>query len=271
MRDLWMQDIMMQKFLDSDSTRIILLYALTSSNEIQPVYKKRNILEYIYRTYSDNSQLASVNPNAKIRNIKRYGLSDIKGILEQALDEWKTYAQNQILFSDDRYIYISIEENNDNKALAKYTLQVTKMLQKKYFSMIFDTPHQLDLDVCKKDSDIEKFGKSLYRNRVFEDIQYCPLCEETNIENLVAVHILPAEYCQLDEEIVDKNNGLIMCREHANDYLQKKFVFKENGFVENIGSQIVDNYMHLSLEVKNKKRRTYIKRTYELMHDNQKK
>ncbi len=266
MKDLWMQDIMTQKFLDSDATRIIMLYAITNKG-IKKIYKKIEILEFIYRTYSDNKELANINPDIKIRNIHRYGLLDIKGILNNAIEEWKSYAQNGVLNSDERYIYLNICEEDLN-SLTLYTKRLCKMLEKKYFDIEITPPKDVSIVECRNDSDLNSFGKSLYRNRVFEDVQYCPLCEETHIENLYVVHILPEEFCE-DFEVIDKNNGLIMCKQHAIDYLQKKFLFNELGFVENIKSNIVDERMHLSLEIKNKERRNYIRRYYEEM-DNKK-
>lgn len=270
MKDLWIQDIMTQKFLDSDVTRIIMLHAMTVHTELLCCYKKKCLLEYIYRTYSDNPQLASINPDVRIRNIKRYGILDIKGILEQALEDWKNYATNGVLEYDDRYVFLKIEKDEDNKQLAKYTLQVAKMLQKKYFNLVFDSPHEIPIKICKNDMSMEIFGKSVFRNRIFEDVQYCPLCEEVCIDNLYAVHILPAIYCVNDEELTDKNNGLIMCSEHASEYINKKFIFKENGFVENINSSTVKSNMHLSLDIKNRNRREYIKRFYEIVKEERK-
>lgn len=265
MKDLWMQDIMTQKFLDSDATRIIMLYAITNKG-MKNIYKKREILEFIYRTYSDNKEVANINPDIKIRNIHRYGLLDIKGILNNAIEEWKSYAKNNILSSDERYIYINVYEEDLN-SLTLYTTRLCKMLEKKYFNIEIAPPKEVSVTECRNDKDLNSFGKSLYRNRVFEDIQYCPLCEETHIENLYAVHILPEEFCE-DFEVVDKYNGLIMCKEHAIEYLQKRFMFNELGFVENINSKLVDKRMHLSLEVKNKQRRNYIQRYYEIMKKN---
>lgn len=261
MNDLWMKDIMTQNFINSDATRLIMLDAFTSKGELLGVYKKSDIMEYIYRVYTDYPEVSKINPDSRIRNIKWYGISDVKHVLDICLNEWKQNAANDTLVFDDRYIYIK-DIGNDGRLMCKYTRQMSQMLKKKYFSVDFGSPLDVDVNLCKDDKNIEVFGKSIYRNRVFEDVQYCPLCEEVDTDNLFAVHILDSKYCDNDEELIDKSNGLIMCREHAMDYLDNRFVFKENGFVENISSSIVSEKMHLSICVKSRKRKNYIRRKY---------
>ena len=263
MNDAWIKDIMTQKFLNSDLSRLIMLRAFTEEEKICDIYRKARILEYMYRVYSDYPQTSIINPDARIRNIHRYGISDIKYILEKALEEWKGYAANDILLFDDRYIYLK-DIGDDKKELGKVTRQVCDMLATKYFSIRLLEPMQLDEYECAQDTNTETFGVSLFRNRVFEDIQYCPLCEEVQIDKLRAVHILPAKYCDSSDEFLDKNNGMIFCKEHAEEYLSGKFWFKESGFIKNNGSQIVSEQMHLSIRVKNKKRRKYIMKNEKL-------
>ena len=162
------------------------------------------------------------------------------------------------MLDDDRFIYI--QGIDDELEMGKYTHQIITMFSKKYFGVEIKSPIKLDVNLCREDDNLQIFGKSIYRNRVFEDMQYCPLCEEVDTEQLQVVHIVPARYCLSDEEIFDKNNGLIMCREHAIDYLQGKFHFLENGFVKNINSDIVSEKMHLAISVKTRKRREFLEK-----------
>lgn len=257
MNEAWIKDIMTQKFLNSDLSRLLMLRAFTAEETICDIYRKARILEYMYRIYSDYPETRSINPDARIRNIHRYGISDVKYILDKALEEWKGYAANEILVFDDRYIYLK-DVGEDKKELGKITRQVCDMLATKYFSIHLQEPMKLDENECAQDTDTEIFGVGLYRNRVFEDIQYCPLCEEVQIEKLRAVHILPARFCESSVEYLDKNNGMIFCKEHAEDYISGKFLFNEMGFVSNINSSIVDDKMHLAIHVKKRQRREYI-------------
>ena len=253
MNDKWIKDIMTQKFIDSDIGRLIMLRAFVKDGKIYSSYRKKEIAEYMYRVYSDYKEIREINPDIKIRYINRYGISDMKYIIDNALEQWKENATNDVLVWDERYIYLKDVENED-QSLAKVTIQVCEMLQKKYFTVELKEPINLNYIDFIEDQNLDVFGKSIYRDRVFEDVQYCPLCEEINREKLYVVHILPAEFCE-EEEIVDKNNGIILCKEHAKDYMTRKFWFKENGFVSNNGSVIVNEKMHLSIQIKNRERR----------------
>ncbi len=265
MNDLWIKDIMTQKFLNSDITRLLMINAMIRDGSLMSVCRKSDIIEYIYRVYTDYEDIRKINPDSRIRNIKRYGISDIRDILETSITIWKSFANNNCLLDDDRFVYI--QGIDDEKEMGKYTQQIISMLSKKYFSLEIKNPFSLDANQCKEDEDLDIFGKSIYRNRVFEDVQYCPLCEEVDTEQLYVVHITPAKYGLSDEELVDKNNGLIMCRKHAKDYLEGRFCFRENGFVKNINSDIVSENMHLAISVKTRPRREYLKKYFELLSD----
>jgi len=256
--EMWMQDIMSQKFLSSDATKLILVEGLCNNNAMPQVIKRQTILEYIYRVYADYSDASKAHPDIKIKHISYYGLSDIAHILDLALDEWAQFAPNSVLQFDDRYIYISLSPEDLTSAVTP-TRMVINMFKKKYFDFDFAAPHAVDLDICKSD-DLSIMGKSVYRNRIFEDIQYCPICEEIDLNNLYAVHILPAKQCSCNEEIIDKSNGLVMCKKHAEAYLSGKYFFKENGFVHINNPCDIDEHTHLSLSVKTRARREYISR-----------
>lgn len=261
--ETWMQDVMSQKFLSSDITRLIMIYGLTSSGTFDRVTSKTKMVEYIYRVYSDYQDAATANPDIRVKNIKYYGVADIRHVLDIALSEWKSFAPNCVLQYDERYIYINLDEQFLISSV-KPTRMVIDMFLKKYFAFSFSDPKELNIDECKNDTNINTFGTGIFRNRVFEDIQFCPLCEETKLSELVAVHILPAEHCLNEEQLTDKNNGMIFCKEHAQKYLQHKFIFKENGFVKILEPCGLNDKMHLGVYVKNQKRREYINRVYEI-------
>lgn len=257
---------MTQKFLNSDITRLLMINSMICDGALRGVCRKSDIMEYIYRVYTDYEDVRKINPDSRIRNIKRYGIADVRDILDMALTEWKNYANNNCLLDDDRFVYI--QDIDDELEMGKYTQQVVTMLSKKYFGLEIKKPISLDVSKCRDDNNLQEFGKSIYRNRVFEDIQYCPLCEEVDTEQLYVVHIMPAKYCTSDDNILDKNNGLIMCHDHAIDYIDGKFCFRENGFVKNINSDSVSERMHLAITVKNKYRREYIKKYSEILLKN---
>ena len=254
--DKWVQDIMSQKFLDSDLTRLILIDALCSKNCFQKKYPKQEIKEYIYRVYSDNENAANVNPSRIIKNIHYYGIEDIEPIYNKALSEWLEYAPNKVLTFDNYSIYMDIDKEYLVSAIS-ITRSIISLFKQKYFVVDYADPVELNPDDYRNDTSCEEFGLSIYRNRVLEDMQYCQICEETKLDLLRCVHIVPSIYCS-KEELIDKNNGLIMCVNHFHNYVNGDFYFKENGFVKKIKKCDFDERSHISIKVKNSKRRYYL-------------
>lgn len=262
----WIQDIMSQQFTNGtfvNPTRLIMATCIVSP----PVSKrisKAVVLEYIYRTFADHPEIAERNPNVMIRNICNYGLNDIEDSLEEALYDWCADAKNNILTYDNRWIYFDVDA--EDETLEKSTMQVVQMLYKKYFKMEVLRPIDITEEDVKNDTDLVGFGSGIFKRRVLEDIQYCPLCEETRQENLYAVHIFPNKY-NTSESKVDKENGLIFCLEHAQEYIDGRFYFSESGFIKNTMTETVDKRMHLSFAILTKKRKAYLKKYMQEMEN----
>lgn len=175
---------------------------------------------------------------------------------------------NEKLILDMRNICVhtmNIENDFSIKAVP-ITKNISHMFQTKYFIFDYRDPIKLDPNELIDDKNPDVFGKSIYRNRVFEDMQYCQICEETKTSNLFCVHIVPANYCT-DEEITDKNNGLIMCKKHFEDYIDRKFLFKENGFIKLLKPCNINDKTHLSVRVKNIKRRFFLKKYQDIIEE----
>ena len=84
-------------------------------------------------------------------------------------------------------LFLSIEDYSAESANLIKTV-CTTLFQKYYKRKLIPVD---DYVSCKllNDRNLEEFGNSLLKNLIFEDIQYCPLCEETDKEKLVAVNI----------------------------------------------------------------------------------
>lgn len=249
----FIEDAMSQIFLVSNGyynpTRIVILFSIIDIGACDNKIKKEDVVEYIYRYYIVNSEIAKHNPNLSIRVIPKYGINDFLEILDQELTDWDSNSKNHILKYDSNYIYI----NFDIDELAKNNIKIIgNMLMEKYFNKKFEYPFSLDDDEIKADEQLLPFGKSNYFYVALEDMQYCPLCENTLIDDLYVVHILPSKYCST-EGMSDKNNSIILCKNHAEDYVNKKFYFNARGFVQNISSEIVNEKMHLEIGIRRKK------------------
>ena len=90
------------------------------------------------------------------------------------------------------------------------------MLFKKYYHRSIPEP----LDVLAEirgidDHNLQAFGQGVYRNRILEDMQYCPLCESIDLSDLYCVHIFENSMGASEEDMCDKNNGILLCKRHA--------------------------------------------------------
>lgn len=201
-----------------------------------------------------------------IRNIQNYGLTDIATSLDEALYDWCVDAPNHVLSYDKRWIYLDIDSTDST--IEKSAMQVIQMLYKKYFKLPVLRPMELEDADVEKDRDLESFGKGIFKRRVLEDMQYCPLCEETRQKNLYAVHIVPSTVCIDPEQKKDKANGLLLCKEHARAYINQEFYFNSAGFVAESNNESIDCRMHLSFSILSKSRKKYLQAREAMMKKN---
>lgn len=259
--NVWYQEIMTQKFSafpNKNLIKLIIVYSLLNNGKLNGKTLKNETLEYIYRFYIDNTEEAKYNPSLLIRNIHKYGLDDIIPVLDEALFSWKDDFPDGCLNYDKNYIYLDIENVDSDPTLFTMTKKILDMLYTKYAKEEFDYNPNFNNDSDFNSDDLSIFGSSRFRNRCLEDIQYCPLCEESDLSKLLAVRILDKSKCS-NGDLTDKNNGIILCENHAKLYKEKKFKFNARGYlIINENNDLLDYRMHLSQKVLNEKRREYI-------------
>lgn len=241
-------------------SKILLVKFLSENISKSLLFKKREFQEFLYRIYIDNINVAKKHPSYIIRNIEKYGVSDLEDIVNDTFDSWCRDAKNSVIKVGQQSFTVNIQVE-DVLDITKNLSRLSVMLYKKVYgenipSICFDLP---ELD----DHNIQLFGRGIFRNRVLEDMQYCPICEDIDSANLVAVHIMEIGMGITQEEMLDKANGLIFCCKHAQDYLDNKFYFDELGFVHNISSDDIEEGMHLSFAIRSTKRKRYLRNRYE--------
>lgn len=268
---MWFEDMMKQTFNEDicfNPTKLIILDYLSKEDSVKSNYKIKDIAKYVYEVYIDNPDISNLHPSYVIRKLGTYGLNDVIGIIEDALESWTRDAINNVLSYSNNYVFLEIDEN-DKDDIGRNTQRLCKMLYKKYFGGVVPKPMNIYEEITgMDDKDIEVFGKSVFRNRVFEDMQYCPICEEIETENLVAVHIVDSSMEINQEEFVDKYNGLLFCKKHAMEYISHKFEFNDLGFVCGGDLASTEHGMHLSFEVRKGDRKKYLTRRLEYKKNN---
>lgn len=270
----WINEVMSQNVdasIGEDYTRLALNFVFIKDNIFEnKIYLKR-IVEFIYRFYIDNTNLAKVNPSPLIKNIKHYKPDDLYNYCYEQLLIWKK-DKKSLLSCNKEYIELSSKIDNNNDFINKYKF-IIKMMFIKFLKKEIWYDDDVESNV-NENLNIEQYlsymKNSKERNRMFEEINYCPLCEETDEKALNAIHIVKYNKCEQDK-LVDKNNMLLLCDEHCKEYMNNKFQFLDNGYIKIIEPNLnLDKRMHLGIEVLNGNRKKFIERSI-MVNDNTKK
>ncbi len=240
-------------------SKLLLLQFIAKEGIIADYYLIRDFQRYLYRVYSDNPDVASKHPSYVVRKIHTYGVDDLEELANDTLTLWVRDSSNNVLRVGKRKFSLDFEFDEDREDIAKNTFRFAKMMYQRVFKG--DIPDVVDVwdeKILKNDHDIDLFGKSHYKYRVLEDLQYCPICEQIGEDNLFAVHILEARMGAKDNMLFDQNNGLVFCQKHALQYINNAFYYDELGFAHNIKESDVEPGMHLSFSVRNSSRKEYL-------------
>lgn len=265
----WINEVMSQNVdasIGQDYTRLALNFLFIKDDIFKNKIYLRRIAEFIYRFYIDNANLAEVNPSPLIKNIKHYKPDDLYNYCYEQLLIWKK-DKKSLLSCNKEYAEISYEyeTDNNNEFKNKYKF-VTKMMFIKFLKreIWYDDDIESKIDENFNINQYLSYMKdSRERNRMFEEINYCPLCEETDEKSLNAIHIVEYNKCGKDE-LVNKNNMLLLCDEHCKEYLENKFKFLNNGYIKILEPNLnLDKRMHLGIELLNSDRKKYIERSME--------
>lgn len=265
MNEHFYQDIMVQTYRNdnySDPTKLFIILSLTAEKKLKPVYSLYEIAKYVYRLYISNLSLTNNNFNIVIRNIEKYGISDIVPIVYLVCTQWIREQKNDSLKVTNENLYVRLDDYSDQSLNVIRT--ICNALLQKYYKCSINEMFSYEEVKLIDDRDIDLFGKSSIKKLIFEELQYCPLCENIVYDDLYVTHILFNDETQDDNDSINPNNLLLMCRDEWIDYEKGLFVFDEFGKVVNKGSMLVNNRMRLSQRLLNSERKAYIIKHYEL-------
>jgi len=268
MNDKFIKDVMLQNYqFDNyyDPTKIFCILSFIRDNEIKKIITIREMSEYVYRYFISNIYIAKNNLNFVVRNISKYGIEDIVPHVLSSLRSWVREQINDSITINGDYVTINLDNYSvDSAATIKV---VCKTLYQKYYKRFLVPITDYSKYSLIDDKNVEEFGNSEFKKMIFEDLQYCPLCEETKKENLYVVHILFNDESDDISSSYDKNNLLLMCKDEANDYVNGRFYFDEFGRVVNNGSILVSKSMRISQKILTRKRKEYLKKHATVMED----
>ena len=255
--DRFLQDIHAQQFYKGtliNPTRFFLLDAFLRDGELRKRYSRREVETLVYRYYADNTAIATRHPRVEIRNIAKHGITIIREEVKLALETWVEEAVENFISFDSSYIYLEIDSSVDYSADVDYLRMVVEELFSKTYGLEFPKL----AEICGIDTDVVAFGQGAYRSHLMEEMQYCVCCDEYNIKKLHAVHILPDALSENKHSREATANGLIMCYEHAQEYLHQRFYFNSSGKIVNLSSSLIHRSMRLGQKILTAERQVYL-------------
>lgn len=259
MNSKWFNDILAQSYPNNnycDPTKIFLVLAMTESGSLKEYYSIHELSTYVYRYYLANYEVASRNFSTVIRNINKYGIDDIAPIVLDTIRQWIKEQINGSIALNDSTLLLNLEEYSAE------TLELTRTMMSTLYQKYYENNLQPIFDYSSlrelNDLDLNEFNATKIRDLIFEDLQYCPLTEDTNRENLYAFHLFLSKEGASETDRTSKDNLLLLSKELAQDYIDGKFYFNDLGKVINISSSHIIDGMRLSIGLLTKERKRYI-------------
>lgn len=203
--------------------------------------------QYIYRFYADNSIFAKQSSSVILKNINHYYVIDLTEYIREQLMIWMRNGNGVICF-DGENVYIDESFSNlEESEISLLSKVIETMCIRKLDQMIEYDPSlpiylkKTNINQMSYEKYIELLNKTNFPKRAFEEINYCPCCEETNMNELQPTHL------KFDSDLDDPNNSIVLCKEHSKLYFNKFFVFDKNGKINIIIKDFaLDNRMHLN-------------------------
>lgn len=189
---------------------------------------------YLYRFYLDNEELRKKHFFKLINNIQKYKPNDFASYCDDIL---AYIAQKAKIIKMDEESIGLIYWSNDISQNEEITIsRLIDMIVRKANTDTLSYTDRLQ----NEDFTNFKTSKKLF-NRVLEKINYCFICEESEVENLVVIKLNEKE-----EYTFNVDNYLLLCKEDAELYERKELVIKKNGYAYLNGIRI---YQHLEINV----------------------
>lgn len=255
----FIEDIMSQNYNIGtyyNATRFFIIFAIIKDNILRNKILISELAEYVFDAYCANPVPASRNSNLDIQKIPKFGIDAIYDDISDALMDWQQDAPNGLLTFDSKQVFL---ECNSAELIDKLN-RILPLLFRKTFGIDFNFPQNPNNMVDCSTDDIDIFGNGIFKAKALKEYQHCILCDNSEFDELRVVRILKKKDGLLQSESSNLDNMLIMCKEHAIEYMEGKFNFNESGRVENIASKSLSNQMRIDIKYKSKERMDFVKR-----------
>lgn len=242
-----------------------------TSKFLQDFSKRLNFFTGIDRTVDSIairiSNFKAVDPNYSGTGLPNGG--------KKVLECWNKYSNNLDYLKElyDKFVKntFSMIDNQAKEELTFIDKQLKNMGNPDNFK---------DIDIQEKDAYVESLItvrngaiQRIFRdNLIMEFNQKCALCGINNRNLLIASHILPYSKCKNKEDMINHNNGLLLCPIHDALFDKKYITFDENGKIvinKEIDKKLYSNFnindnMYLSKKYLNNERLDFLKKHMKL-------
>ncbi len=180
---------------------------------------------------------------------------------------WDTYNKKMDYMSELYEKFV----NSTYKAITEESVKELKEIEKEYSSSnIDDKDGYIESVISIRNGAIQKVFRD---NLIIEFNQKCAICGINNRGLLISSHILPYSKCKRKEDMINHNNGLLLCPNHDALFDKKLISFEENGNIiisSNVDKQLFkDLNITESIKIKkcflNKERIAFLKLHREMM------
>lgn len=184
-------------------------------------------------------------------------LSDLrqnKGRINRAIKYYKEYTNSKVLMNNIVFLLdlknheLLIKNNHDILAENEEFEKTVKSIiddAKKNGIKVEDLEGYISTYINARNSAVQK----RFKDELMSEFNgKCALCAVNKKELLIASHILPYHKCPTVNEMIDKNNGLLLCITHDALFDKKYISFDQEGKI--IISKEIDEKMYELLNIK---------------------
>ena len=207
-----------------------------------------SLCRYVYRFYVDNPVYAKQNSSILVSNLNHYFVVDLREYVMDQMQIWMKNG-NSVFLCDGTTVFINPKMPTVKEQESKMLDKVIESLSMRNFKKIVNYSIEIEglsekIFYGNTDFDVycDVINSTRFSKRAFEDLNYCPCCEETNLSKLQAIHL------DFSREINNTTNSIVLCKDHAWLYYNNYFRFSKSGrVVIKREHPLLDARMHLNL------------------------
>lgn len=244
-RDLW---------VDEELLLTLYIYLTHNHDELnKSSLFLRDFCERLNSFTGKSRTLAAIE--MRISNYKsldsNYGKKGLNNVGKNVKDIWNKYSKDLKYLQELYFKFINMTFKPINQTARNEIVDIENELK----SIKNDADRYKIINIENEDAFVESLisirngaiQKIFRDNLIMEFNHKCALCDINNIYFLIASHILPYSRCINKEDMINHNNGLLLCPIHDALFDKKYISFNKNGKI--IISKSVDKNLYYDYNI----------------------